>query len=128
MSDGDVERIMKLAFCTEEEARQALAKTNDVIDAVDLLLIVPPTLGAPKQKIMTPEQEQFKQIRIDMEAIDRANEIVLTKSGQCDSSSQELSHTLDHSQEEMLLHSESIQNSHLPTLEEEEQTQETACQ
>jgi NACalpha-BTF3-like transcription factor len=128
MNDGDVERVMKLAFCTEEEARQALAKTNDVIDAVDLLLVVPPTLGAPKQKIMTEEQQHFKQIRVDMEEIDRSNEIVLKKSGQSDSSSQGSSHTHDLSQEEMSLHSESIQNSHLPTLEEEEQTQETACQ
>ena len=128
MSDGDVERIMKLAFCTEEEARQALAKTCDVIDAVDLLLVVPPTLGAPKQKVLSEEQQQFKQIRVDMEAIDRANEIVLKKSGQPDSSSQELLHTPDLSQEEMLLHSDCIQKSHLPTLEEEGQTPGTVCQ
>jgi NACalpha-BTF3-like transcription factor len=128
MSDGDVERIMKLAFCTEEEARQALAKTNDVIDAVDILLVVPPTLGAPKLKVITEEQKHLKQIRVDMEVIDRANEIVLKKSDQSDSSSQELLHTHAPSQEEMLLHSDCTQNSHLPTLEEEEQTQETACQ
>lgn len=128
MSDGDVERIMKLAFCTEEEARQALSKTNDVIDAVDLLLVVPPTLGAPKQKVITEEQKHLKQIRVDMEAIDRANEIVLKKSDQSDSSSQELLRTHDPSQEEMLLHSDCTQKSHLPTLEEEVQRRGTACQ
>ena len=128
MSDGDVERIMKLAFCTEEEARQALAKTNDVIDAIDLLLVVPPTLGAPKQKVLSTEQEYFKKIRVEMEASDRKQDTMLMKSGQPESSSQELSHTLVHSQEGMSLHFENIQNSHLPTLEEEEQKQETVCQ
>ena len=128
MSDGDVERIMKLAFCTEEEARQALSKTNDVIDAVDLLLVVPASIGAPKQKVMTEEQENFKKIRVNMELIDRANDIRLKKLGQPGSSSQGLLHSRDLSREETLLHSDCIQKSHLPTLEEEEKTQETACQ
>ena len=128
MSDGDIERIMKLAFCTEEEARKAYALTNDVVDAVDSLMIVPPTAGAPKPKKLSEEQEKSKKIRVELEAIDRKNDILLKKSDQRDSSSQELSRNLDLGQEGMMLRSECTQQSHLPTLEEEAKIPGTACQ
>jgi NACalpha-BTF3-like transcription factor len=46
MSDGDIEQIMKLAFCSEEEARAAFLKTNDVVDAIEMILVTPATRGA----------------------------------------------------------------------------------
>jgi hypothetical protein len=128
MSDGDIERIMKLAFCTEEEARKAYALTNDVIDAIDSLMVVPPTIGAPKIKDLSEEQQNFKKIRVEMEAIDRRNDAVLKKSDQRDSSSQELLHTPDLVQEGMMLRSDCTQESHLPTLEEEAKIPGTVCQ
>jgi hypothetical protein len=63
MSDVYIERIMMLASCSEEEANQAFSKTNDVIDAVDMIISVPVTRGAPKQKILTEEQVAFQEIR-----------------------------------------------------------------
>ena len=123
MSDGDVERVMKLAFCTEEEARSALAKTHDVIDAVDMLFVVPVTLGAPKPYVLSPEQQEFAKMRTTMEAIDKQ----ITKSNQFDSSSLELSHTPVLVQEEMTLRSDCTQSSQIPVQEEGGQRQETAC-
>jgi hypothetical protein len=124
MSDGDVERVMKLAFCTEEEARAALSKTHDVIDAVDMLFVVPVTLGAPKPRVLSPEQEEFARIRENMETMDKS----ITKSSQSDSSSLVSTHTLGLVQEEMTLHSDCTQSSQIPVQEEEAQKQETACQ
>ena len=124
MSDGDVERVMKLAFCTEEEARTALSKTHDVIDAVDMLFVVPVTRGAPKLPVVCAEQQEFVRMRASMEAMDKN----ITKSDQPDSSSQVLSRTPALVQEEMTLRSDCIQSSQLPVQELTEQTQETACQ
>ena len=123
MSDGDIERVMKLAFCTEEEARMALSKTHDVIDAVDMLFVVPVTRGAPKPRVVSAEQQEFVRMRATMEAMDKN----ITKSDQPDSSSQVLSHTPALVQEEMTLRSDCIQSSQLPVQGEEGQTQETAC-
>jgi hypothetical protein len=123
MSDGDVERVMKLAFCTEEEARQALAKTHDVIDAVDMLFVVPVTLGAPKPRVLSPEQQEFARMRENMEAIDKQ----ITKSNQPDSSSLVSTHTPALVQEEMTLRSDCTQSSQIPVQESTEQIQETVC-
>jgi hypothetical protein len=126
MNDKDVERVMMLVSCSEEEARRALSETDDVIDAADMLMSVPATRGAPKQKTLTEEQSAFTEIRKNMEAIDKLVQTNLTKSNQPDSSYQGLKDT--HVQEEMTLHSDCIQSSQIPTQEEEEQKQGTACQ
>jgi hypothetical protein len=128
MSDHNVERIMLLACCTEEEARQALSKTNDVIDAVDMIMTILPSYGAPKQKTMSEEQSAFAKIREDMKSIDRSIESNIKKSDQSDSSSQELSHTHAPAPEEMTLRSDCIQSSQIPVQVEEAQKQETVCQ
>jgi methyl-accepting chemotaxis protein len=128
MTDQDVERIMMLSSCTEDEARQALSKTGDVIDSVDMIMSTPVTRGAPKQKTMTEEQITFAKIRENMEAIDRSVQNNITKSNQSGSSSQELSRTLAPVQEEMRLHSDCTLSSQIPTQGEEEQKPETVCQ
>ena len=125
MSDGDIERIMQLAFCSEKDARDAFSKTQDVVDAVDMILVIPPAKGDPKTKTLTQDQQAFTQIRKDMEQIDRANETALTKTNQPVSSSLMLSHTLDLVREEMSLRSDHILESHLPTQEEVAQKSET---
>ena len=126
MSDQDVERVMMLVSCSEKDARQALSETGDVIDAADMLMSVPVTRGAPKQKSLSGDQIAFTEIRKNMEAIDKLVQTNLAKSNQPDSSYQGLTDT--HVQEEMTLRSDCIQSSHLPTQEEEEQKQGTACQ
>ena len=122
MSDGDVERVMMLAFCNEEDARMALSKTHDVVDAVDMLLVVPDTIGSPKPRILSEEQKEFTRIRLSMEEMDKQ----IMNSDQPDSSSQVLTHTPGLVQEEMTLRSDCIQSSQIPVQESMEQTQETA--
>ena len=128
MSDGDIERIMKLAFCSEEDARKAYEKTHDVIDAVELLFDIPPSRGNPKEKVISEEQRQFTEIRKSMESVDENIMRGFTKSNQHAPSSRELSRNLAPVQEEMTLRSDCIQSSQIPTREEEEQRQETVCQ
>ena len=123
MSARDIERIMMLAICSEEDAKNAYAKTQDVVEALDLLLQVPPSKGAPK-KNKKVEPESFSKMRKDMKDMDNR----FTHSGQCESSSRELSRTHAPVQEEMSLRSDCIRSSHLATLGEEEQTRETVYQ
>lgn len=124
MSAQEVETVMKLAFCTEEEARKALSETVDVVSAVGSILVFPETRGAPKPKAVSHEQQQFTKIRKDMEAID----VGITKSSQSDSSSRASQRNPVPLREEMSLRSDCIQSSHLATLEEEVQIPGTACQ
>ena len=128
MSDGDIQRIMKLSFCSEEDARKVYAKTHDVIDAVELLFEVPPSRGNPKEKIVSEEQKHFAEIRKSMESVENNILEGFTKSNQHAPSSRELSRNLAPVQEEMTLRSDCIQSSQIPTREEEEQRQETVCQ
>jgi hypothetical protein len=128
MGDVHIERIMLLASCTEEEAKQAFSKTNDVVEAVDMIISVPVSRGAPKQKIITEEQAAFQEIRKNMEAIDNSVQTNLMMSNQPDSSSQALMHNHVLDQEELMLRSDCIQSSQIPTQVEEEQKQEIAYQ
>ena len=118
MSDKDVERVMELAFCSEEKAKEALSKTGDVVDAVDMILEIPPTRGAPKPKVLTELQKEQAKIRKSMEQIDRSLNTNLVKISQSETSSQELQRNLALVQEEMSLHSDYTQSSHLKVLEE----------
>lgn len=68
---SDVENIMKMAFCTEEVAKTALAKTGNLIDSVCMILDFKPIL-APKQKVMDDEQLMFKEMRVNMEKIEES--------------------------------------------------------
>lgn len=45
MSTGNVEMVMSLTGCGEEEAKSALAKHTDVLAAVDSLLVIPSASG-----------------------------------------------------------------------------------
>jgi hypothetical protein len=124
MSAQDVETVMKLAFCSEEEARKALSETVDIVSAVGSILVFPETRGNPKPKILTPQQEDFAKIRKDMEVIEAS----ITMSSQSDSSSRASQRNPARLQEEMLLRSDCTQSSHLATLGEEVQIPGTACQ
>jgi hypothetical protein len=128
MSEGDIERIMKLAFCSEEDARNSYAQTHDVIDAVDLLLSVPPSRGNPQKKVVSEEQQKFMEIRKTMETIETNITDGFKKSDQPAPSFPELLHTPDHVPEEMTLRSDCIQSSQIPTQESVEQKPETVCQ
>jgi hypothetical protein len=128
MSDADVQRIMDLANCSEEIARNALSKTGNIVDSVDMIIVTPVSLGAPKIKIISDSQKESIIRREIMEGIDRSIANNIKKSSQPDSSSLELPHIPVLDQEELMLHSDCIQSSLIPVQEEVEQTQETVCQ
>jgi len=67
MSDTDVQTVMNLASCSEELAKQSLLETNSIVDAVCKIMEIPPV----SQRKLTPEQEFFKKMRVDMEAMDK---------------------------------------------------------
>lgn len=124
MSDRDVEDVMKMSFCTEEEARKALNICGDVTSAVCYIYRDPPVLP-PKKKELSEEQKKFEEFRISMERCDRERHTNLVRTtNRPELSCQDSQDT----PEEKSQHSESIQQSHLPTLESEAKTQETACQ
>lgn len=128
MSDADIERIMDLANCSREIARDAFSKTGNIVDSVDMIIITPVSRGGPKIKIISESQRESIIRREIMEGIDRSIATNIKNSNQPDSSSPELQHTLVLDQEELMLRSDCIQNSLIPVQEEVEQTQETVCQ
>ncbi len=130
MSNDAVEKVMNLAFCTEEEARVALHETDgDIVEAIDILLKVPPTLAAPKQKEMDDVQKFFKKLREDTQKMNEEIEESI-KVKNLTSSNQ---HAASVSVDLPCLHEETApQNSCYPgcpppSRESEVQTQETAC-
>jgi len=123
MSDKEVEDIMKMAFCTEEEARRVLNETGDVIDAVCKIMDTPPILP-PKKNELNEEQLKFKEMRTNMERIDRIHDHNLTRINQPEPSCQDLTDTPAPTSQ----HSENIQSNHLLTQELEVEIPETVCQ
>jgi hypothetical protein len=123
MSDKEVEDIMKMAFCTEEEARRVLNETGDVIDAVCKIMDVTPVL-APKKKELNEEQLKFKEMRTNMERMDRLHDHNLTRINQHEPSCLDLTDTPSPTSQ----HSENIQSNHLLTQELEVEIPETVCQ
>jgi hypothetical protein len=113
MSDREVEDLMKMTFCSEEEARKVLAETDDIIEAASKILGNP--VLAPKKKELTEEQLKFKEMRINMEKMDRIHDHNLTRTNQHEPSCLDLKDTLDQTSQ----HSENIQNNH-PEVQEVE--------
>lgn len=89
---GDIENIMKMAFCTEDVAKTALAKTGNVIEAVCMILEFKPVL-APKQKVMDEEQQMFKGMRENMEKMEASIQSGFKKTSQPESSYPDLQDT-----------------------------------
>ena len=129
MSAEDVEKVMNLAFCTEDEAKDALQKTcGDIVDAIDMLLKVPPTAGAPKKKELDEVQTFFAKMRVTTETLNESIEESMKKSkmsGQHDSS---VSVDLPVLHEETALQNSCSQICPPPSPELTVQTQEIACQ
>lgn len=124
-----MEMVMNLTGCTQEEAEKALRECNgDPVDAIDKLLNIPQSRGAPKKKELDETQKKFSEMRKNMEEMDRKNDAVLMKTDQHDcSSSQGSSHSRVHPQEQLSLNSHHTQQSQILIPELEEQTQGTAC-
>ena len=52
---SDLQLVMSLAGCVEDEAKRALELCEDVIEAVDLLLGTPPIISGSKYIPLKPE-------------------------------------------------------------------------
>lgn len=64
MEDNKIHMVIQLAFCSENDAKNALLKFNgDVVDAVDSLIATSKTVDAPKEKSISEEQAFFVNLR-----------------------------------------------------------------
>ena len=70
--------ICSLVECSEEDAKIAYEKSEDVVEAVDMLLARPtcnsdkfvPPFQKKKRQDITPEEEEVEKIRVTMKAFD----------------------------------------------------------
>ena len=119
--------ICSLADCTEEIAREAYSKTQDVLLAVDSILFPNqemPTLKRKREDI-TPEEEYLNEVRQTMKNFDsevEKRQSTTSNPLECE----EQDETLDH-RGGMVQQNSCLQECHLPVIEEEAQTQETEC-
>ncbi len=127
---------MHLTGCTQEEAEQALREcNNDTVDAIDKIMKVPETLGAPKKKELDEAQKKFFEMRKTMEAMDRSvesgfisNKPSVTKTDQPDVLSyQETNYTHILHSPPLWSDSNHTQQNQINVPELEEQIQGTAC-
>lgn len=129
MSAEDVEKVMNLAFCTEDEAKEALQKTHgDIVDAIDMLLKVPPTTGAPKKKELDEVQTFFAKMRMTTETLNDSIEQGMKKSKMSDQHDSSVSVDLPTLHEETVPQNSCSQECPPPFPELEAQIQETVCQ
>jgi len=120
--------ICSLADCTEEVAREAYLKTNDVLLAVDFLLFQTelPTPRKRKREDITPAEEYLAEVRNTMKSFDEETEKRARQTISDLPVCMEEDETPD-PHEEMVLQNSCFQECHLPVIEEEAQTQETGC-
>ena len=129
MSAEDIEKVMNLAFCTEEEAKEALQKTcGDIVDAIDLLLKVPSTAGAPKKRELDEVQTFFAKMRVTSEEINKSIQEGIEKSKKSGQHESSVSVDLPVLREEMAPQSSCSQVCPPPSPELKAQTREIACQ
>lgn len=121
--------IVSLTGCSEEEARDAYDETEDVVEAVDKLLArVPTNTPAPRKFVRadkTPDEQRVEELRGTMKSIDEDIQRGLIASHQ---PAAELSVETPTHHEETVLQNNCLQECHLPLIESEVQTLETACQ
>lgn len=71
MDEQSIQQVMDYAVCSREVAIKALTQTNNsIIEAITHIIEVPRTVCAPKQKVMSEEQEFFKAVRHQLDNLD----------------------------------------------------------
>lgn len=132
MEEKNICMVIHMAGCSEEEAKNALNKTNgNVLEAIDSLLVVPPTVGAPKRATISDEQEFFTKLRKITDDINTSIKKGFSSSEESTSSDQHdsvVSIDLPCLPEETVQQSNCYQECLPPVLESEVQIRETACQ
>jgi hypothetical protein len=118
-----IQTICSLTGCSEEEANAAYDRTEDVVEAVDLLLAKSKTTPIQKRlREITPEEEIIGPIRKLMKKFDEERS---TSSGQhgYEGSVEKLDLP-----EEKALQNNCVQECQIPVQESKVQKQETVCQ
>lgn len=120
--------ISSLTGCTEEEARNAYEKTNDTVDAVELILGPVPKqslLYAPKKRrrtSFTRDEEYLNGLRSVMKNIDEDIANSITQRGSSESVAMQAHH------EETVPQNSYVQECQIPSVESEAEKQETEYQ
>lgn len=123
-----IQIICSITGCTEEEANHAFDSTQDITEAVDLLLENPKSPAEKyinarkKRRVMTPEEEVIGPYRKILKEMDEKMTISLHQRGY-EGSVEKIDHL-----EEMVQQNNCSQQCQLPSLEEEVQKPETVCQ
>jgi len=126
MSDP-VEIICKLSGCSLEDAERVYSETKDIVESVDRLMATTETKYAKYLKVLpkkhlTEEQLKLASIRETMERIDGT---LPTCGGPPVQTAQAETHSLP---EGKAPQNSCFQKCQIPSLEEEAEKQETACQ
>lgn len=125
--------ICSLAGCSEDDARSAYEKTEDVVEAIDLVLARPvsacdrvvPLPKKKKREDITPDEEEVEKIRTTMKAFD--SEMVEKMANVSNPPSHVLQDETQNHHEETALQNNYSQVCRLPLIEEEAQIPETVC-
>jgi len=132
MEEKNICMVIHMAGCSEEEAKNALNKADgNVLEAIDSLVVVPPTVGAPKRATISDEQEFFTKLRKITDDINTSVLKGFTSSDQSTSSDQfdsVVSIDLPCLPEETVQQNNCFQECLPLAPQSEVQTQETACQ
>ena len=124
-----IQIIIELTGCTEDDAMRVYADTNNVLDAVDVLLPKKKTIAEKyicekrPVKVLTTEQLEARERRQNMEMLDKQHE-ESTSSGQRDCGEQVVSYI---PREEKAQQNNCDQECLLPVLQSEAQKPETVC-
>ena len=122
--EDDIQKVMILANCTEEQAIKYLNEANNnIVDAVCLHMNFV-SLCAPKQKTMDDTQKFFAKLRSDMDILNES----ITKGFISPSQSESLGQgDLPSRHEEMVQRNNYSVKCPPPSPESEAQTQEIVC-
>jgi len=124
-----IRMIMELAFCSREVAETSYEEHRDIVECVDRILVTPAQIGAPKQHVMSEEQQKMAEIRRIADGVNNSiqvglNAMKITSSNQ---SAGEESVDLPCLPEETAPQSNCSQECLPVSRESEAQTQGTAC-
>ena len=126
MSDP-IEIICKLSGCSLEDAERVYSETKDIVESVDRLMATTETKYAKYLKVLskkplTEEQLKLANIRETMKKIDSS----LPTCGDPPAQTAQAETQIPH--EETVPQNNCFQQCQIPSLEEEAEKQETACQ
>lgn len=120
--------ICSLTGCDEDDARRAYEKTQDTVNAVELILGPLPNQKfnpRKRRRTMTEDEEYITNLRPTMEEIDRNAEKMVTEKGQRESSGS-VEKISPH--EEKVQQNSCVQECQIPSVESEAEIQEIEYQ